>query len=93
MKKKFQLRWVSGEEARLHTSGEWQLHFANPDIKNYANKRLGFHWLSSNVGKDELFYTFKSPNASPADVLNNLLSAGIPKEEIEIKVPVMKPMF
>jgi len=91
-KKKFQLRWVSGEKARLHASGEWQLHFANGDVKEYAHKRLGSHWLSSNLGKNELFYIFKFPNASPPEVLNNLLSAGIPKEEIEVKVPIMKPM-
>ena len=84
---------MSGEEARLHTSGEWQLHFANRDVKDYANKLRDFCWLAPNPSKEELCYIFKFANASAPDVLNNLLSAGIPKEEIEVKVPTMKPML
>ena len=93
MKKKFQLRWVSGEEARLHTGGEWQLHFASSSIKEYANNRLDFRWLTPILGKGELFYVFKVANAGLPVVLSSLLSAGIPKEELEIKVPVGKPTF
>lgn len=90
MEKNFQLRWATGADARIHSDGEWQLHFKHGAARDFANKHLSRNeWLAPSARPDEakeppaeIYYIFWKQVARPV-VLENLVRAGIRENDIE----------
>jgi len=87
LKKSFQLRWATRDEARIHSAGEWQLRFKDGAAHDLANRRLGVdHWLSRrDPRQDEVIYTFINNTATLSEVFATLVAGGLPEKEIEIE--------
>jgi hypothetical protein len=86
MDKAFRIRWVPATKGRLNSKGEWQLRFRDKVAYDFANTRLNTNlWLGiTSPDDDEKLWTFTDENAGLLDVLNNLMAAGIPKNDIDV---------
>jgi hypothetical protein len=87
LRKSFQLRWATRDQARIHSYGEWQLRFKDGAARDLANRKLRVdHWLSRrDPPGDEVIYTFINDAATLSEVFATLVAGGLPEKEIEIE--------
>lgn len=85
--KAFTLRRAVGEQARIHSDGEWQLRFRDGSARDFAHRRFALEkWLCHKTAPDdEILYTFLNDGADLSAVLAALETAGIPRAEIEVE--------
>jgi hypothetical protein len=84
--KNFKLRLATGLQLKLSDAGsEWQLGFGSGDAHVYASEHLSREkWLAPASPDESYPWVFVSASTGLSDVLDNLLAAGIKREDIEV---------
>ncbi len=80
----FKLRLADGENAKLHTSGEWQLFPENGDAHEFARRHLNKElWVT--VPDSPAPFTFVRDNVPLSAVKRTVRDAGISESEIRVE--------